>query len=46
MTIASTTIEPGIVAVTVDYPPVNAIPSAGWFELAGGRDGAGQQRAG
>ncbi|OBK42847.1 (7aS)-7a-methyl-1,5-dioxo-2,3,5,6,7,7a-hexahydro-1H-indene-carboxyl-CoA hydrolase [Mycobacterium kubicae] len=34
MTITSTTPEPGIVAVTVDYPPVNAIPSRGWFELA------------
>ena len=29
MTITSRTAEPGIVAVTVDYPPVNAIPSAG-----------------
>lgn len=27
MPITSTTPEPGIVAVTVDYPPVNAIPS-------------------
>ena len=34
MTISSRTVEPGIVAVTVDYPPVNAIPSRGWFELA------------
>ncbi|MGO9510793.1 MAG: (7aS)-7a-methyl-1,5-dioxo-2,3,5,6,7,7a-hexahydro-1H-indene-carboxyl-CoA hydrolase [Mycobacterium sp.] len=34
MTITSKTTEPGIVAVTVDYPPVNAIPSKGWFELA------------
>ena len=34
MTITSSTVEPGIVAVTVDYPPVNAIPSRGWFELA------------
>ncbi len=33
MTITSRTVEPGIVAVTVDYPPVNAIPSRGWFEL-------------
>ena len=24
----------GIATVTVEYPPVNAIPSAGWFELA------------
>src|SRR5699024_5672752 len=24
----------GITTVTVDYPPVNALPSAAWFELA------------
>lgn len=34
MSIATKTVEPGIVSVTVDYPPVNAIPSRGWFELA------------
>jgi enoyl-CoA hydratase len=34
MTITSRTTEPGIVVVTVDFPPVNAIPSRGWFELA------------
>lgn len=34
MTITSTTVEPGIVSVTVNYPPVNAIPSRGWFKLA------------
>src|SRR5947209_17239761 len=34
MTITSRTVEPGIVAVTVDFPPVNAIPSQGWFQLA------------
>src|ERR1044072_3202926 len=33
MTITTKTVEPGIVSVTVDYPPVNAIPSRGWFEL-------------
>ncbi|BBY33167.1 enoyl-CoA hydratase [Mycolicibacter minnesotensis] len=33
MPITSTTVEPGIVAVTVDYPPVNALPSRAWFEL-------------
>ncbi len=43
MTITTKTVEPGIVSVTVDYPPVNAIPSRGWFELgdaitAAGRD--------
>ncbi len=29
MTITTKTVEPGIVSVTVNYPPVNAIPSAG-----------------
>src|ERR1700710_2686301 len=43
MSITTKPIEPGIVSVTVDYPPVNAIPSKGWFELgdaitAAGRD--------
>src|SRR5271167_4793781 len=42
MTITSATVEPGIVAVTVDYPPVNAIPSAGWFELADAVTAAGE----
>lgn len=45
MTITSTTCEPGIVAVTVDYPPVNAIPSAGWFELADAITAAGRDRS-
>ncbi|MBA4023082.1 MAG: enoyl-CoA hydratase [Gordonia sp.] len=43
MPITTSTVEPGIVAVTVDFPPVNALPSAAWFELgeailAAGRD--------
>src|SRR3954465_5421977 len=42
MPITSTTTEPGIVSVTVDYPPVNAIPSAGWFELAAAITKAGE----
>ena len=42
MPITSTTTEPGIVSVTVDYPPVNAIPSAGWFELADAITKAGE----
>lgn len=33
MPITSRTVEPGIVSVTVDYPPVNALPSRAWFEL-------------
>src|SRR5579875_3325260 len=43
MPITSTTIEPGIVAVTVDYPPVNAVPSRGWFELADAVTAAGRE---
>ncbi|MFD4367367.1 (7aS)-7a-methyl-1,5-dioxo-2,3,5,6,7,7a-hexahydro-1H-indene-carboxyl-CoA hydrolase [Rhodococcus sp. NPDC058521] len=34
MGITSNTDGAGITTVTVDYPPVNAIPSKGWFELA------------
>ena len=45
MTITSRTVEPGIVAVTVDYPPVNAIPSRGWFELADVITAAGRDMA-
>jgi len=41
MTITTSTLEPGIVAVTVDYPPVNAIPSKGWFELGDAITAAG-----
>ena len=41
MPIKSTVVEPSIVAVTVDYPPVNAIPSSGWFELADAITAAG-----
>lgn len=41
MPITSTVTEPGIVSVTVDYPPVNAVPSRGWFELADAITAAG-----
>ncbi|NLV78844.1 MAG: enoyl-CoA hydratase family protein [Rhodococcus sp.] len=34
MGITSTSDGAGITTITVDFPPVNAIPSAGWFELA------------
>jgi enoyl-CoA hydratase/carnithine racemase len=30
----SHTVDEGIAEVVVDYPPVNALPVAGWFELA------------
>ncbi|MEE2058847.1 (7aS)-7a-methyl-1,5-dioxo-2,3,5,6,7,7a-hexahydro-1H-indene-carboxyl-CoA hydrolase [Rhodococcus artemisiae] len=34
MGITSTSDGAGITTVTVDFPPVNALPSAAWFELA------------
>ncbi|HEX7824835.1 MAG TPA: enoyl-CoA hydratase-related protein, partial [Mycobacterium sp.] len=45
MTITTKTVEPGIVSVTVNYPPVNAIPSAGWFELADQITAAGRDKS-
>src|SRR6201991_5394440 len=42
MAIITKSVEPGIVSVTVDYPPVNAIPSRGWFELGEKITKAGQ----
>src|SRR3954451_8984554 len=45
MTITTKTVEPGIVSVTVNYPPVNAIPSSGWFELADAITAAGRDRS-
>ena len=35
-------VEPGVVVVTVDYPPVNALPVAGWFDLADAVTNAGR----
>lgn len=34
MPISTARPEDGVVVVNVDYPPVNALPSAAWFELA------------
>jgi enoyl-CoA hydratase len=45
MTITTKSIEPGVVSVTVDYPPVNAIPSRGWFELADAITAAGRDQS-
>ena len=45
MTITTKSVEPGIVSVTVDYPPVNAIPSRGWFELADAITAAGRDQS-
>jgi enoyl-CoA hydratase len=45
MTITTNTVEPGIVSVTVNYPPVNAIPSKGWFELGDAITDAGRDQS-
>lgn len=45
MTITTESVEPGVVSVTVDYPPVNAIPSSGWFELADAITAAGRDQS-
>ena len=42
MGIETAAAEPGVVVVTVDYPPVNAVPVAGWFELADAVTNAGR----
>ncbi|MFC5721506.1 enoyl-CoA hydratase family protein [Streptomyces gamaensis] len=34
MAVSSARPGPGIAVVTVDYPPVNALPVQGWFDLA------------
>src|ERR1044072_1735338 len=44
MTITSSTLESGIVAVTVDHHPAHAIPSGCWFELADPITKAGEDR--
>jgi enoyl-CoA hydratase len=41
MGITSTRGDDHVRVVTVDFPPVNALPVAGWFDLAGALDEAG-----
>jgi enoyl-CoA hydratase len=41
----STSVEGAITVVTVDYPPVNALPVQGWFDLADAIRAAGRDRA-
>ena len=43
-TITSTRRDDHVRVVTVDFPPVNALPVAGWFELADALDEAGRDR--
>jgi enoyl-CoA hydratase len=40
--ISSTLRDDNVRVLTVDYPPVNALPVAGWFELAEALDEAGR----
>jgi enoyl-CoA hydratase len=44
MPITVTSDEPGVTVVTLDYPPVNAIPVQGWFDLADAVTAAGRDR--
>ena len=41
MGVSTSVPEPGIARVTVDFPPVNALPVQGWYELAGALRAAG-----
>lgn len=45
MGISSTLRDDGIRVVTMDFPPVNALPVAGWFDLAAALDAAGRDLA-
>ncbi|MFF3943973.1 enoyl-CoA hydratase family protein [Streptomyces sp. NPDC001902] len=42
MTVSTAHPEPGVAAVTVDHPPVNALPVSGWYELADALRAAGR----
>ncbi|MFF7209969.1 enoyl-CoA hydratase family protein [Streptomyces sp. NPDC008238] len=42
MTVSASHPEPGVAAVTVDHPPVNALPVSGWYELAASLRAAGR----
>jgi enoyl-CoA hydratase len=39
--VITSTVASGVAEVVVDHPPVNALPVAGWFELAGAVRSAG-----
>jgi len=41
----SHTVDEGVAEVVVDYPPVNALPVAGWFDLANTIRGLGHEPA-
>ncbi|MCX5043330.1 enoyl-CoA hydratase family protein [Aldersonia sp. NBC_00410] len=44
MGITSTSNGDGIAVVTIDYPPVNAFPAQGWFDLADAVRAAGRDK--
>ncbi|HEU5005709.1 MAG TPA: enoyl-CoA hydratase family protein [Jatrophihabitantaceae bacterium] len=45
MGISTSTRGDGVTVVTVDYPPVNALPVAGWFELGDAITAAGRDQS-
>lgn len=45
MTVSTSSPRDGIAVVTVDHPPVNALPVRGWYELADAVRAAGRDRA-
>lgn len=45
MTIRSELFESGVRTITMDFPPVNALPSSAWFELGEAMDEAGNDSA-
>ncbi|MQA07122.1 MAG: enoyl-CoA hydratase family protein [Pseudonocardiaceae bacterium] len=45
MGIASSRTDTGVTVLTIDYPPVNALPVRGWFELAEALKEAGSDPA-
>jgi enoyl-CoA hydratase len=45
MGVTSTSAGPGIAVVTIDFPPVNALPVRGWFDLADVVTAAGRDPA-
>ncbi|MDQ4084978.1 MAG: enoyl-CoA hydratase family protein [Actinomycetota bacterium] len=45
MAVSSERAADGVVVVTLDYPPVNALPVRGWFDLADALRAAGEDRS-
>ncbi|MFI5825819.1 enoyl-CoA hydratase family protein [Streptomyces sp. NPDC051578] len=45
MGVSTSSPDKGIALVTVDFPPVNALPVSGWYELADGLRAAGRDPA-